>query len=271
LENKSKLTLDSGSFSIFENGEFAGEGLLDPIHPGEKRLLSYAADQAVRVKVADRDDKRTLHHVKVSQGVIEETHMDVTGITYSATNSADVDRVVLVEHTRRNNGWTLDPALKADETSPNLYRFKLPVAAHSTAKLEVRERGPETTSLQLQSNQDQTGYLLDLVKRVPDAEEKLKPVIEAQTALAALDKRIEESTKAEQTAAADEARDRENLTALKGNDAARRFVDELNHAEDQLQATRKQTADLETQKSAAVEKLNNLIAGLSFDWSVTEK
>ncbi len=55
LENKSKLTLDSGSFSIFESGEFAGEGLLDPIHPGEKRLLSYAADQAVRVKVTARD------------------------------------------------------------------------------------------------------------------------------------------------------------------------------------------------------------------------
>ena len=50
LENKSKLTLDSGSFSIFESGEFAGEGLLDPIHPGEKRLLSYAVDQAVRVR-----------------------------------------------------------------------------------------------------------------------------------------------------------------------------------------------------------------------------
>ena len=69
LENKSKLTLDSGSFSIFESGEFAGEGLLDPIHPGEKRLLSYAADQAVRVKVTDRDGKRTLHHVKIAQGL----------------------------------------------------------------------------------------------------------------------------------------------------------------------------------------------------------
>ncbi len=53
LENKSKLTLDAGSFSIFESGEFAGEGLLDPIHPGERRLLSYAADQAMRVKVTD--------------------------------------------------------------------------------------------------------------------------------------------------------------------------------------------------------------------------
>ena len=271
LENNSKLTLDAGSFSIFESGEFAGEGLLDPIHPGEKRLMSYAADQAVRVKVTDRDGKRNLHHVSVSKGVIVETHMDVSSVTYSATNSADVDRVVLVEHARRNNGWTLDDGLKADETSPNLYRFKLPVAAHSTAKLEVRERGPETTSVALNANSNETGYLLDLVKRVPDALDKLKPLIDAQTALAELERRIEESKKTEATAAADEARDRENLTALKGNDAAKRFVDELNKAEDQLQATRKQTADLEAQKKAAVEKLNALIAGISWDWTVTEK
>jgi hypothetical protein len=123
----------------------------------------------------------------------------------------------------------------------------------------------------LSANEDQSEYLLDLVKRVPDAVDKLKPVIDAQLALAELDRRIEESKKTEQTAAADEARDRENLTALKGNDAAKRFVDELNRAEDLLQATRKQTADLELQKQAAVEKLNALIAGLSFDWSVTEK
>jgi hypothetical protein len=271
LENTSKLTLDSGSFSIFESGEFAGEGLLDPIHPGEKRLLSYAADQAVRVKVTDRDNRRTLHHVEIRKGVIIETHMDVASVTYSSTNSADVDRVVLLEHPRRINGWSLDDGLKADETAPNLYRFKVPVAAHATAKLEVREHGPEHQRVDLNSNQNQTEYLLDLVKRVPDALDKLKPVIDAQTALAELDHRIAESKKTEETAAADEARDRDNLTALKGNDAARRFVDELNHAEDQLQATRKQTADLEQQKQAAVDKLNALIAGLSFDWDVTTK
>jgi len=271
LENNSKLTLDSGSFSIFESGEFAGEGLLDPIHPGEKRLLSYATDQAVRVKVIGRPGNRKLHHVSIRKGVIIETHMDVAGVTYSATNSADVDRVVLMEHMRRTNGWTLDEGLKAEETTPDLYRFKVPVAAHSTAKLEIRERGPEVTTVTLEANAGQTNYLLDLVKRVPDALEKLKPVIDAQMALADLDQRIAASKKAEETAAADEARDRENLTALKGNDAAKRFVDELNHAEDQLQATRKQTADLEQQKEAAVEKLNELIAGISFDWSATEK
>jgi hypothetical protein len=45
----------------------------------------------------------------------------------------------------------------------------------------------------------------------------------------------------------------------------------MNKVKDQLQSTRKQTADLETQKAAAETKLNELIAGVSFDWSVTEK
>ncbi|MGD0630810.1 MAG: hypothetical protein ABR987_15880 [Terracidiphilus sp.] len=271
LENTSKLTLDSGSFSIFESGEFAGEGLLDPIHPGEKRLLSYATDQAVRVKVTARSGKRTIHHLSFHKGVIVETHMNVDSQTYSATNSADVDRVVLIEHGRRNNGWTLDDGLKAEETTPDSYRFKVPVAAHSTAKLEVRQRGPEYVTVDLRSNPRQEEFLLQLVKDVPDALDKLKPVIDAQGVLTDLDRRIEDSKKTEETAAADEARARENLTALKGNDAAKRFVEELNRAEDQLQATRKQTADLEAQKKAAEGKLKELIAGISFDWSVTEQ
>ncbi|MGD0522222.1 MAG: hypothetical protein ABSA48_13265, partial [Terracidiphilus sp.] len=268
LENKSKLTLDSGSFSIFESGEFAGEGLLDPIHPGEKRLLSYAADQAVRMKVTARDNQRTLHHVKIREGSVVETYMNVASVTYSATNSGDEDRVVLIEHPRGNNGWTLEGDLKAAETTPDLYRFRLPVAAHSTATLEVREHGPVSTTVALNAEYNQTVYLLDLVKRAPDALDKLKPVIDAQAALADLDRRMAEAKKSEDAATADEARDRENLTALKGNDAAKRFVDDLNRAEDKLQVTQKQMADLEQQKQAAVKKLNELIAGLSFDWDV---
>jgi hypothetical protein len=271
LENQSKLTLDAGSFSIFESGEFAGEGLLDPIHPGEKRLLSYAADQAVRVKVTDRQSEKTLHHVEIHRGVVVETQMNVDAVTYAATNSADVDRVVMIEQPRHGNGWMLDGDLKAAESSTSLYRFKLPVAAHTTAKLEVKEHGPESTLVRLNADANQMNYLLDLGQRVPDALEKLKPVIDAQEALVDLDRRIRESKKTEEAAATDEARVRENLTALKGNDAAKRFVDELNRAEDLLQATRKQTADLEGQKKDATEKLNGLIARISFDWDVRAK
>ena len=271
LQNKSKLTLDGGSFSIFESGEFAGEGLLDPIHPGERRLLSYAADQATRVKISDMEGKRTLHHLQIRKGLVLERYMDVSSTTYSATNSGDEDRVVLLEHPRRNNGWSLDDGLKAAETAPDLYRFRLAVKAHATEKLEVREHGPEFTQVSLDPSQNTNAYLLDLVKRVPDAETQLKPILDAQAKLADLDQALADARKQEEIAAADEARDRENLTALKGNDAARRFVDELNRAEDLLQSTRKHTADLEQQKAAAVENLRAQINALNFDWDATIK
>src|SRR4029077_4571504 len=44
LKNTSSLTLDGGSFSVLDNEVFAGEGLTDPIKPGERRILSYATD-----------------------------------------------------------------------------------------------------------------------------------------------------------------------------------------------------------------------------------
>ena len=271
LQNKSKLTLDSGSFSIFESGEFAGEGLLDPIHPGERRLLSYATDQATRVKISDVEGRRTLHHLQIRKGIVVERYKDVSSTTYSATNSGDEDRVVLLEHPRHTNGWTLDEGAKAAETTPDLYRFRIPVKAHTTEKLEVRERGPEFTQVSIDPNQNTNAYLLDLVKRVPDAETQLKPILDAQSRLADLDQALSDAKKQEATAAADEARDRENLTALKGNDAARRFVDELNRAEDLLQSTRKHIADLEQQKATAVENLRAQINALNFDWDATIK
>jgi len=266
LENKSKLTLDSGSFSIFESGEFAGEGLLDPIHPGERRLLSYAADQAVRVKITDQKSRRTLHHLQIRKGLVIENYMDVASITYSANNTGDDDRTVLIEHPRHTSGWSLSDGVKADDTTPDLYRFRIPVKPHSTEKLEVSERGPEDTRVEIDPSQNTNAYLLELVKRVPDAEAQLKPVLDAQSKLADLDQAIAESKQQEQTAAADEARCRENLTALKGNEAARRFVDELNHAEDLLQSTRKHTADVEQQRNTAVENLRKEINTLNYDW-----
>ncbi|WP_109485501.1 DUF4139 domain-containing protein [Occallatibacter savannae] len=266
LENKSKLTLDSGSFSIFESGEFAGEGLLDPIHPGERRLLSYATDQAIRVKIADQKSRRTLHHLQIRKGLVIESYMDVASMTYSANNTGDDDRTVLIEHPRRMNGWSLGEGVKAEDTTPDLYRFRVAVKPHTTEKFEVSEHGPELTTVTIDPSQNTNSYLLELVKRVPDAEAQLKPVLDAQAKLADLDQAIAESKQQEQTASADEARCRENLTALKGNEAARRFVDELNRAEDLLQSTRKHTTDLEQQKNAAVENLRKAINGLSYDW-----
>ncbi len=139
LENKSNLTLDSGSFSIFENGEFAGEGLLDPIHPGEKRLLSYAADQAVKVRRGGFAETRTLHHIAMHQGVLVETTTEVSESTYTVNNAATEARTVIIEHPRRANA-ELNSDTKPAETTATAYRFRVAVEPHQSADLHVGEK-----------------------------------------------------------------------------------------------------------------------------------
>jgi hypothetical protein len=264
LENKSKLTLDSGSFSIFENGEFAGEGLLDPIHPGEKRLLSYAADQAVKVHRGVANDTRTLRHISIAKGIIVETTGEVTENSYTVTNAADETRAVLVEHARRN-GAELESDTKPVETTPSIYRFKVVVEPHQSAELRVTERFTIEQQIVIDPDNDQTALLIETAKFTPQLAAQLKPLIDAETALNGLNAKLEENDQKQKTLADDEARDRDNLTALKGNDAAKRFVDELNQAEDAIQTARKDQADLEKQRDAAQAQVGDIVAKLQFD------
>ncbi|HET7348055.1 MAG TPA: hypothetical protein VFJ10_12035, partial [Acidobacteriaceae bacterium] len=86
LTNSGKLTLDRGSFSIFENGEFAGEGITDPIHAGEKRLLSYAVDQAVHISSEGQNFTSHLHHITVHDGFLMEWIEQARDVTYAVHN-----------------------------------------------------------------------------------------------------------------------------------------------------------------------------------------
>jgi hypothetical protein len=264
LENKSKLTLDSGSFSIFESGEFAGEGLLDPIHPGEKRLLSYAVDQAVRVHHGGFADTRTLHHIALHEGVMVETTSEVTESTYTVNNAADEVRTVIIEHPRKANA-ELDSDPKPAETTATAYRFRVVVPAHQWVDLHVGEKAKLTEKIRIGQGQFRNEFLINVSKFSPALEEKLKPLIDAETALSDLDRKVSETQQRQKTLADDEARDRDNLTALKGNDAGKRFVEELNRAEDEMQAARKQQESLELEQAAARARVENIIGQLAFD------
>ena len=264
LENNSKLTLDSGSFSIFESGEFAGEGLLDPIHPGEKRLLSYAVDQAVKVRRGDFSQTRTLHHVTMHEGVLVETTGTVTDTDYVVTNAGDQTRAVIVEHTRQPKA-ELDSDVKPDETTATAYRFRLGVEPHQTKELHIKERANSSEKVRIGTGADNVDTLIACGNYSPALATALKPAIEAQTTLADLNNKIDEITEKQKTLADDENRYRENLKALKDTATAKRFVDELNQAEDAIEAARKEQADLEKQRDRAQTHLDIVILQLSFD------
>jgi len=270
LENTSKLTFDRGSFSIFEGGVFAGQGLLDPIHPGEKRLLSYASDQAIHVREHPEQSSRKLRQIHIQpRGYIHLTYGVQSKNTFIVSNTAEDARTVVVEVPRQPNR-DLSPETKAAETTPGLYRFRLPVAAHQSASILVADEGYDYNDWTIEESSNQVESLQKLIDEAPAVATQLNPIIEAQKSIDAMTTRLEALKQKTAALTADEARARENLTALKGNDAARRFVDELNRTEDELEATRKDSADLAEKKKAAVESLRQTLLTFEINWAAQD-
>jgi hypothetical protein len=273
VTNSSTLTLDRGSFSIVENGSFGGEGLLDAIHPGEKRLLSYAADQAVHIDNQQGAGQHHLRSIVIAKGILTEHYRDVVERDYGIRNAAPEARTVVIEHPR-TNGYQLhaDTTAKPDETLPNAYRFRVQVPAGATVHLKVAESHAYPRSIQVGNINDQQIKVLIAEMGAQAGDEpallkQLQPILDAQRAVADLNAKKNALNAQLNNLRGEEERQRANIVALKDADklAQKRFVDELGRIEDQILDLQKQQTALDAQIVAAQQDLTNKVQTIQFD------
>src|SRR5207248_8842324 len=106
VNNTSGQSLDSGSFNILENNTFAGEGVMDTIKPGEKRLLSYAVDQGIHIDAESKFESEKVNHVRILHGILYQIRGRREKRTYKIRNADTDARNVVIEHPLRA-GWKL--------------------------------------------------------------------------------------------------------------------------------------------------------------------
>jgi hypothetical protein len=86
LNNTSGLTLDGGSFNVLDDNAFAGEGIMDPVKPDEKRLLSYAADLGLGVDTKQQGQRQRVTKVVIARGVMTYISEDRQEMAYTIRN-----------------------------------------------------------------------------------------------------------------------------------------------------------------------------------------
>jgi hypothetical protein len=276
LTNNSGLTLDRGSFSIVEDGNFGGEGLLDPIHPDEKRLLSYAADQAVHVAMEGNNTVSHIDRVTAAKGVLKLQNAEAHEITYVVHNAAADTRTVVLEQPFVR-GFVLDSTLpgntdqKPDETTPTVYRFRLTVAPGDTVRLHTGAKRRGTTTYQLtRSDDNQLTYILKQTNDNPALEQALQPILEARRRVATAQAEVDQTNSRLTALRTDEDRQRANITALASADKGSRdrFVKDLNTTEDQIKSAQTELATRTAALDAAKADLANKIEALQIDQSI---
>ena len=297
LKNTSGLTLDSGTFNIVEDGAFGGEGIIREVKPDERRLISYAADTAIRVKAisgapddnpasnpsaddgsagihapldpSEAKSTEKITRVRIVRGTFMITKEERQQTAYAVHNADKSPREVIIEHPLRS-GWKLADGLKAEETSSSFYRFRLPVPAGLTKKLRVEEWRPLQFSYELNNlNSDLVEMWISQKIISPDIEKSFRDLVTKRLEIGQIVAQLNSQQQEVQRITNDQARLRENMKALKGSPEEKalllRYTKQLNEQEDRLAALQKQGDDLRARRDKAQEELTAMAMAMKMD------
>src|SRR5205807_7256306 len=117
------LHLLQGPITLFDGGEYAGDARIEDIPPGSTRLISYALDLETEVAIDSRPVEQIPVALQIRKGGLHIKHKASRQSHYTAKNSSDRAKRVLIER-------PIDPAWKvaqpaAVEKTRALHRFAL--------------------------------------------------------------------------------------------------------------------------------------------------
>jgi len=273
VNNASSLTLDGGSFSVLDSNTFAGEGLVEAVKPGERRLLSYATDLGLLVDTKLESTRERVTRVRMYRGTMTTTSEDREKKTYIVRNEDTTPRTLVIEHSARPEWKLREDGVKPEEKAAGLYRFRLNVAPKTTERLEVNEAKPLYTRYELNLvTSDDIELLLRQNSINAEIEKALRTIAAQKKVVADLDGTIKERQKAIDQIFADQGRLRENMKALKGSAEEKtllqRYTKQLDEEETQLDALRKKKQDAEAEQKLANAVLQKMILELQMDVSL---
>jgi hypothetical protein len=269
LTNATGLTLDGGSMTLIDGGAFAGEGLMEALKPGGRRLLSYAADLGTLVDARLSAAPGRVARLSVRDGIVVEESQERATWTYRARNENPSAVTLVIEH-RVRPGWTLSPDLKPEEVTAGAARFRLRIEPASEATLEVPEFSRRETRLAI--TDVDTPLITRLIQSGVPAqalETALKPVLGKRAELAAIDRRLQTLQAEHATIVRDQQRVRENMKALRGSaeekQLLQRYTRQLDEQETRLEALQKDLDRAGAARAAGHEELSALLAAVSLD------
>lgn len=272
LKNSSSLTLDGGSFSVLENEVFAGEGITDPIKPGERRLISYATDLGLVVEAAKSGQPQHVSRVKISKGVLTQVSELRERTVYTARNQSDTARTLVIEHAARPDWQLVKGTKEPDEKAPGVHRFRMEIAPKATSSLPIEEVRNLTTTYQLATlNDDQVALFSRQGAITPEMTEAFRKIAALKASVAKLEDEMENRQKDIDRIVEDQVRLRENMKALRGSAEEKallqRYTRQLDEQENQLETLRKNIKATEAQRDAVNDQLEKLIDGLEIESS----
>ncbi|HEY3415784.1 MAG TPA: hypothetical protein VGM23_02775, partial [Armatimonadota bacterium] len=265
VKNTTGLHLMGGPVTVYREGIYAGDALVEDLQPGEQRLISYAMDLGVEGNRQEAPQIEELVALKLVNGALTVTKKYRRTVNYLFEAKDGKERKLIVEHPFFP-GWTLVEPAKADETTASLYRFNLPLTEQGAKLAVVEERTALQTTVVTDVDTRILVAYLQTGKPGPEMKEALQHIVDLRTQIADVRQQRGQAEQEIRTIATEQDRLRQNMAQLdRASDLYKRYVTKFGEQETRVETLRAQIDTLQKKENDLQKQLQTYVSGLKID------
>ncbi len=267
ITNNTGKTLDGGPITVFDNGAYAGEALVETVKAGDKRLISYGIDLGTRITTNFDSEERQVREIRASRGVLMAKGSREETKTYTIKNVDPRAKTLIIQHPLRA-GYKLIGVTPVEKTATD-YRFAVELKPNAEQTFTVKEEFVvEQTYLLSSDTADQIEIFLRNPTLSPAGKQALGKIQALKAQIAAVVQSIQANQSQTAGLVKDQERLRENIRSLNSvtgqEQQVQRYARDLAERETRIVVLRDQL-QAEQQKRAALEsELNAFLANVTF-------
>ncbi|MEP7050425.1 MAG: DUF4139 domain-containing protein [Pseudomonadota bacterium] len=193
LQNPTHYTLDAGPVTVYEDGQFLGEGLSDAILPDSRAFVPFALDRKLIVD-SELGTREAIDRLQtIERGIVRSEARSVRTTKLALVNRDSKAAVVYVRHPI-TEGFKLEAPSTGVEKLGGAYLFAVTVPANESVSFAIEESTPMEKSLDIRTDQgiSELGlFLRSAGKLDPELSAKLEHIVERHSAMTQLSERLE--------------------------------------------------------------------------------
>jgi hypothetical protein len=141
FENATNGLLERGPIAVFGEGQFLGQGMLDPLPPKGKATVPFALDRSIAVTSERQGTEQGARLFRIEAGQLYIERDSVVKTTYKVASGNDEASKLIVRHPRLSGARLFKPpAGTEDDLATSTALVPVPLKPHGRVELVVDER-----------------------------------------------------------------------------------------------------------------------------------
>jgi hypothetical protein len=141
FENATGGLLERGPIAVFGQGQFLGQGMLEPLPPKGKATVPFALDRSIAVTSERQSTEQGARLFRIEAGALFIDRDSVTKTTYKVASGNDEASKLIVRHQRMPSARLFKPPIGTeDDLATSMALIPIPLKPRGRAELVVDER-----------------------------------------------------------------------------------------------------------------------------------